>query len=202
MISEKTKIVGKIHYDMRVEPVDKREEEKLLERRLFEADNSKPGVQLITRDRTVKAMQSSNPLANKWGDQFIVSLSSQEPQSLYANTTQKNSAPVAKPKKGEIFKAARIPENELIDLFWKCFGEYQFWSMKALRQRLQQPENYIRQVLNDREIAVLHKSGPFANHYELTDQYKSGIHAQKSAAAAEEDDDDEGEEMEDVMPTS
>ncbi|KAK0392453.1 hypothetical protein NLU13_1948 [Sarocladium strictum] len=184
-VPKKTKIIGKIHYDMRVEPVDKREEEKLLERRLFEADHSKPGVQLITRDRTRKALQSGTAQAHNWGDDFVKGAG----------------APAAKPKKGEVFKAARIPENELIDLFWKCFGEYQFWSMKALRQRLQQPENYIRQVLNDREIAVLHKSGPFANHYELTDQYKSGIHAQKSAAA-EEDDDDEGEEMEDVMPTS
>jgi transcription initiation factor TFIIF subunit beta len=73
--------------------------------------------------------------------------------------------------------------------------------MKALRQRLQQPENYIRQVLNDRQIAVLHKSGPFANHYSLTDQYKDKGSA-KESIAVEDEDDDEGEEMEDVMPTA
>lgn len=183
-VPKKTKIFGKIAYDVRVEPVDKREEEKLLERRLFEADHKNTGVQIIGRGSTVKAMQSGTTHASKWGDTFI-----------------KTSAPLVKPKKGEHLKAARIPENELIDLFWKCFAEYQYWSMKALRQRLQQPENYIRQVLNDRQIAVLHKSGPFANHYSLTDQYKDKGSAKESIAVEDEDDDD-GEEMEDVMPTS
>jgi hypothetical protein len=75
MIStEKTKIFGKIAYDVRVEPVDKREEEKLLERRLFEADHKNTGVQIIGRGSTVKAMQSGTTHASKWGDTFIVSI--------------------------------------------------------------------------------------------------------------------------------
>lgn len=76
--------------------------------------------------------------------------------------------------------------------------------MKALRQRLQQPEAFIRQVITSHHIAELHKSGPFANHYSLTDQYREteGADAKEAAAAEiDDDDEDEPEEMEDVLPT-
>lgn len=73
--------------------------------------------------------------------------------------------------------------------------------MKALRQRTQQPDSYLRQVLE--EVAVLNKSGPFANHYCLSEAYrdKGGNDAKEAAAEAMDDDgdDDEGEEMEDVL---
>jgi transcription initiation factor TFIIF subunit beta len=72
--------------------------------------------------------------------------------------------------------------------------------MKALRQKTQQPDAYLRQVLE--EVAVLIKSGPFANTYSLSDAYRDkGGSASKEAAAEAADDgaDDEGEEMEDVV---
>lgn len=100
-----------------------------------------------------------------------------------------------------MFKAARIPKNQLLDLIFDCFRQYQYWSMKALRQKLQQPDSYLRQVLE--EVAVLHKSGRFANHYGLNDAYKdkAGSEAKEEAAEAVDDgDDDENEEMEDVLP--
>lgn len=74
MFAEKTKILGKIHYDMRVEPVDKREEEQLLERRIYAEDNDRPGVQIITREETRKAAQSGSNKAAAYGENFIVSL--------------------------------------------------------------------------------------------------------------------------------
>jgi hypothetical protein len=121
--------------------------------------------------------------------------------SLLTLLSQKNAAPTTKPKKGEVLKATRIPKNQLLDLIFDCFRQYQYWSMKALRQRTQQPDSYLRQVLE--EVAVLNKSGPFANHYCLSEAYrdKGGNDAKEAAAEAMDDDgdDDEGEEMEDVL---
>lgn len=95
-----------------------------------------------------------------------------------------------------MFKAARIPEDQLLDLIFGCFRQYQYWSMKALRQKLQQPDQYLRQVLE--KVAVLNKSGRFANHYCLSDAYRDrGSDAQEAAAEAADEDDDE--EMEDVL---
>lgn len=72
--------------------------------------------------------------------------------------------------------------------------------MKALRQKTQQPDSYLRQTLE--EVAVLIKSGRFANSYTLSEAYRDkGGNEAKEAAAEADDDDDEGEEMEDVLPS-
>ncbi|KAH7257207.1 transcription initiation factor IIF, beta subunit-domain-containing protein [Fusarium tricinctum] len=183
-VPKKTKVFGKIHYDVRVEPRDIREEERLLQQKMIDAEANKSKLRIISRNAASTIVNPGTAGAVNWGGNFI-----------------KNSAATAKPKKGEVFKAARIPENQLLDLIFECFRQYQYWSMKALRQKLQQPDQYLRQVLE--KIAVLNKSGRFANHYCLSDAYrdKGGAEAQE-AAAEPMDDDDEDEEMEDVLPMS
>jgi len=37
-------------------------------------------------------------------------------------------------------KATRIPKNELLDLLFKCFQEYAYWSLKGLKEYVKQPE--------------------------------------------------------------
>lgn len=114
--------------------------------------------------------------------------------------SQKNTPQTTKPKKGEVLKAARIPKNQLLDLIFDCFRQYQYWSMKALRQRTHQPDSYLRQVLE--EVAVLNKTGAFANHYCLSEAYrdKAGNESREAAAETVDDgEDDEPDEMEDVI---
>ncbi|PFH61063.1 hypothetical protein XA68_18324 [Ophiocordyceps unilateralis] len=187
-IPKKTKMFGKIHYDIRVEPRNVRDEERVLAQKLLDAEQSKSKLQIISRNSASSIMNPGTAVAAQWGGNFI-----------------KNAAQQAKPKKGEVFKAARIPKNQLLDLIFDCFRQYQYWSMKALRQKLQQPDSYLRQVLE--EVAVLHKSGRFANHYGLSDAYKdkAGNDAKEEAAVAADDvdgdgDDDDDEELEDVLP--
>ncbi|KAM5383675.1 hypothetical protein ACJZ2D_001912 [Fusarium nematophilum] len=182
-VPKRTKVFGKIHYDVRVEPRDIREEERLLAQRLIDAEQSKSKLQIISRNKASSIINPGTAGSVSWGGNFI-----------------KNTAPTVKPKKGEVFKAARIPENQLLDLIFECFRQYQYWSMKALRQKLQQPDQYLRQVLE--KIAVLNKSGRFANHYCLSEAYRDKGGADAQEAAAEPIDDDDDEEMEDVLPVS
>lgn len=72
----------------------------------------------------------------------------------------------AKPKPQEN-KAARMPRNELLDSIFQCFGEYNYWPMRSLRERLHQPEAYLKEVLES--IAELVRSGPFNGTYRLRD---------------------------------
>ncbi|KAF4979038.1 hypothetical protein FZEAL_4713 [Fusarium zealandicum] len=181
-VPKRTKVFGKVHYDVRVESRDRREEEQLLAQRIQDAEMSKSKLQIISRNKASTITNPGSAGSINWGSNFV-----------------KNTAPTTKPKKGEIFKAARIPENQLLDLIFECFRQYQYWSMKALRQKLQQPDQYLRQVLE--KIAVLNKSGRFANHYCLSDAYRDKGGAESKEAAAEPvDDEDEDEEMEDVLP--
>jgi transcription initiation factor TFIIF subunit beta len=58
-----------------------------------------------------------------------------------------------------------MPQNELLDLIYGCFREYRYWPFKSLKQRLRQPEAYLKQTLEI--VAHLVKTGDFANTWEL-----------------------------------
>lgn len=67
---------------------------------------------------------------------------------------------------------ARIPRNQLLDLLFTHFQTTPRWGVKALRERTQQPEAYLKEVLG--EIAFLHRSGEWNGLWELRDNYKGG----------------------------
>lgn len=58
-----------------------------------------------------------------------------------------------------------MPRNELLDNLYECFSEYTFWSMKALKDRLRQPELYLKENLES--IAELVRSGVQVGQYRL-----------------------------------
>jgi transcription initiation factor TFIIF subunit beta len=100
-----------------------------------------------------------------------------------------------------------MPQNELLDRIFECFRRYNYWSMKALRAELQQPEAYLRETLE--KIAVLAKSGPFATHWSLKPENRinnydgAGDAIAPDAGIAEESDtdmNDDEDEFEDVVP--
>jgi transcription initiation factor TFIIF subunit beta len=109
-------------------------------------------------------------------------------------------------------KTARWPENVLIDALGDCFAEFTYWSMKALRAKIPQPEVYMREVLD--RFAVLHRSGRFANQWSVKPEFipmiekrGKGLPAAETTAPgvldaeavqSEADEDDEDIKMEDV----
>lgn len=101
-------------------------------------------------------------------------------------------------------KAARMPRSELLSALFECFAEHEYWSMKGLREKLVQPEQYLKEVLED--IAVCNRSGKYVGKWMLKSEYKNSAQkaGEPSAPGAAEviniDDDDEDDlvEMEDV----
>jgi transcription initiation factor TFIIF subunit beta len=104
-------------------------------------------------------------------------------------------------------KATRMPRPALIDALQKMFKQYKFWPMSALKQELEQPEAWLKEVLS--EIAVLVKTGRAANHYmlrpenQLLDEISELDHAVKAEDLApdvkgEDDDGDQELEFEDA----
>jgi transcription initiation factor TFIIF subunit beta len=109
-----------------------------------------------------------------------------------------------------------MPQNELLDAIFRCFEEYNYWPMKALRARLKQPEAYIRETLDI--CAEMAKSGRFAMLWTLKPSYKAAIHEKANEGAAPDvlagpggledsdmgendgEDDDDDIKMEDVLP--
>lgn len=112
-------------------------------------------------------------------------------------------------KKRQQEKAVRISQEELLDLLHGCFREFTYWSLRALKQRLHQPEAHIKAVVE--KIATLIRAGPFAMQYKLNDEYVSALNVDptkvKEQAAEEgesdedlkdEEGDDEDDDFEDV----
>lgn len=65
---------------------------------------------------------------------------------------------------------ARIPRNQLLDELFALFRQQPRWSIRPLREKTQQPEVYLKEVLS--EVAILHKSGEYNGLWELQDAYR------------------------------
>lgn len=71
-------------------------------------------------------------------------------------------------------KASRLPRNELLDILFKCFDDYDYYSMKTLKEITKQPETYLKEVLES--IAVLLKKGPYIMKWTLKTEFKNKNH--------------------------
>ena len=63
-----------------------------------------------------------------------------------------------------------MPRNQLLDALFTLFREREQWPIKLLREKTQQPEVYLKEVLS--EIATLHRSGEFNGTWELMPSFK------------------------------
>ena len=75
-----------------------------------------------------------------------------------------------KPAKGQNERMTRMPRNQLLDALFALFREREQWPIKLLREKTQQPEVYLKEVLS--EIAALHRSGEFNGTWELMPSFK------------------------------
>ncbi|KAJ3997056.1 transcription initiation factor IIF, beta subunit [Lentinula boryana] len=114
-----------------------------------------------------------------------------------------------KPAKGTFERMARMPRNQLFDALFALFRDTPRWSIKILREKTQQPEAYLKEVLS--EIASLHRSGEHNGLWEVNDTFKpDGIKGENIAGPSmlgddvkmedtnSFEDEDEDEDMEEV----
>jgi transcription initiation factor TFIIF subunit beta len=107
-------------------------------------------------------------------------------------------------------RAIRMPQKDLFDLLFKLFDEYDYWSLKGIKERTKQPEVYLKETLD--QIAVLIKKGPYALRYALKREYKElkdqeraaklgelGLNDENHNEEDDEDENDEDIEMEDIV---
>ncbi|SCU82346.1 LADA_0C04610g1_1 [Lachancea dasiensis] len=96
---------------------------------------------------------------------------------------------VAREKAKNNVRAIRMPKKELLDYLFKLFDEYDYWSLKGLKERTKQPEVYLKECLD--QVAILVKKGPYALKYTLKTEYKRLKEAERAARLGELADDDE-----------
>lgn len=146
-VNKKTALVGTACHECIVTPSlrDRNYSKVVSQRKVMESVQSRPKVTLLNEVPGVAAGSLKGP-----STMFI--------------RAQKTMA-----QKGE-GKATRIPKNELLDLLFRLFEEYDYWSMKGLRERTKQPEVYLKEVLES--MATLIKKGPYSMKYCLKPEFK------------------------------
>ncbi len=122
-------------------------------------------------------------------------------------TAGKKTGPAPSKVKKTDTKTARMPENDLLDLIFACFQRFRYWSLRSLRAEIPQPEAYLRATLE--KVADLHRSGTFANNWELKHENRRQGSATAAVKASDvivevgdsesDGDDDENVKMEDVL---
>ncbi|KAJ6257666.1 Transcription initiation factor [Drechslerella dactyloides] len=183
-IPKRTALAGTVRHEAVVTPADNMEFARYLKRKrdLMEEEQRRKHIQVLEKIMPGAPLPSTN-------------------DNLFDQAIQK---PGPDKKKTQENKATRMPRNELLDALFVCFSEYEFWTLKGLRERLNQPEAYLKETLES--IASLLKTGPFALKWQLKPEYKSrDIEAIKKEVredlgtdAGEDFDEDDDEELEDM----
>ena len=200
MLLERTALAGKISSDVNCLPVENEAYRHAMAS--METQNARPVRE--TQVYTDKGI--FHGAGNAAGsDDFIVS-HRLDVHNLLLISLQK-AIGTHRPKASQDAKAIRIPRNDLLDLLLNCFKRYKYWPLKALKAELQQPEAYLKEVLD--EVATLMRQGPHAMTWKLKDaynmeQYDGAADAQAPRGAlgaeglsdlGEDVTDDEGERM-------
>lgn len=178
-IPKKTTLVGKVGVELNCTPVNN------------------PETNRILAERTHLAMVPKASSVHLTGDKKAMVRGFMQPGTIQAQSAFggfiKNTA-ATKAKQAQEHKTARIPQNELLDLLFQCFREYKFWSMKALRERVKQPEAYLRETLE--KIADMPKSGRFAMRWTLKPENLVEQHGTVDEVLAPETEEQGGSDME------
>lgn len=181
-IPKKTRLAGKICHDCQIVPSKQdRQYSKFLSRRQnIQVAKPRPRVTLLNEIPGV--LQSNSGPSVRGGNASVFLKTTTVPRSKIEG------------------RAVRMPRKDLLDLLFRLFEEYEYWSMKGLKERTRQPESFLKECLES--IAILIKKGPYTSKYSLRPEYRKLSEAERAASFNEndgKDDDDDEIEMEDVV---
>ncbi|KAI1456009.1 transcription initiation factor iif [Annulohypoxylon moriforme] len=190
-IPKKTVLRGRFRHELNCQPAWTAETRHWLNIRNTDAMKPKATTTLTSSARPTNLIQAGAHVSNDKFSNFVRT----GPETKKGGKKQREE------------KAARLPKSDLRDRIFECFERYNFWSMRAFRNELHQPEAWLRENLE--EIAILHKTGPFANQWELNADHKGALNILKADGVApdtapegegEGDASESDAEMEDVIP--
>lgn len=190
-IPKKTEIVGKVVHECQVIPT-----QLVADNRLRMLEQKKRLNQMVKR-KTINYLKSER----------VGVMHGRTTPNIQTGSTITLSKELAMKK--EIAKqdgrAARMERDVLMTLLFKLFNEYEYWTMKGLREKTSQPETYLKECLES--IAVMERKGPYALKWRLKDEYRKSIDVEKKVkrGAIEDDEDanskkeeEDDEDMDDI----
>lgn len=146
---------GKVVHDCLVKPIDNLLYRNLLRDRVTAADVPKRRVQSINDVALSGDLMAPGSVKVKPGGvkSFIVSHKAAAKKNREIN--------------------ARMSLDNLLDEIVNCFKQYEYWSLKAFKAHLKQPESYLKETLEN--IATLHKRGPMTGKWQLKAETRNAM---------------------------
>lgn len=172
-IPKKTAITGTVCHECQVMPsMNDPNYHRIVEQRrnIVKFDNKE---KITTLDETVGVTMSHTGMSMK--------------------TDTSNFLKVGREKAKSNVKSIRMPKKEILDYLFKLFDEYDYWSLKGLKERTRQPEAHLKECLD--KVASLVKKGPYAFKYTLRPEYKKLKEEERKATLGELADDQAGEQQ-------
>jgi transcription initiation factor TFIIF subunit beta len=115
-------MVGTVAHECTVTPVMNASYSRTVKSRVQEANIPKRQVQMLTDNQGIP------------DGSYLYNPKSNQPFGKFTGGGARTKA------EAQNNKATRIPKNELLDLLFKCFQEYEYWSLKGLKEYVKQPE--------------------------------------------------------------
>ncbi len=179
-----------------------------MKRRAKQESQSRPKIHVLNASVGGSTLQPGILGATVDTSAFIVRLSASVTHDECTDWINQTKAGPSRGKK-QANKAVRIPENLLLDQIMKCFERFDFWPLRSLKADLNQPEAYLKEVLE--RVAILTRSGIYVGTYQLQPSFKDttkynfgNVKAEQAPEVASDfggtDDDEENVKMEDVFP--
>lgn len=179
-IPKKTEMIGKIVHECQVVPLRLAVNDKLrlqAQRRHLKSLVKKSTIKVIDNKEVGKMHGKSTPNIQT-GATMIMSKVEQ----------------MKKQGQREEGRHARMDKRELMAKIFDCFKQFEYWSIKNLKAKLKQPEQWLRENLE--EVAAMEKGGTFTQKWRLKEEYRRTIKAQNKGYDDNEIDDDEDEDDE------
>lgn len=148
------KLSGKVVHDCLVKPIDNAHYRSLLRNRVKSADVPKRRVE------TIEDLNGSLMQPGTMGGKVLTG---------GLKTFIKSKSRLNKSRDVN----ARMSLDNLIDEISKCFQQYEYWSLKAFKAHLKQPESYLKETLDS--IATLHKRGPMTGKWQLKAETRNAM---------------------------
>lgn len=169
-IPKKTSIVGTVCHECQVMPsMNDPNYHKIVEQRRNIVKNYNK-EKITTLDQTVGVTMSHTGMSMR--------------------SDNSNFLKVGREKAKSNVKSIRMPKKEILDYLFKLFDEYDYWSLKGLKERTRQPEAHLKDCLD--KVATLVKKGPYAFKYTLRPEYKRLKEEERKATLGELADDPSG----------
>lgn len=182
-IPKKTEFIGKIVHECQVVPLRLAVNDKLrlqAQRRHLKSLVKKSTIKVIDNKEVGKMHGKSTPNIQT-GATMIMSKVEQ----------------MKKQGQKEEGRHARMDKRELMAKIFDCFKQFEYWSIKNLKAKLKQPEQWLRENLE--EVAAMEKGGTFTQKWRLKEEYRRTIQAQNKGFddnEIDEDDEDENQNIE------